>query len=94
MKRNWKQGARLIVSLTLAAMLLTGCATTIGGRSLTIPIIGTVEAVPCNVLRPVSYSAPETPGAADPSNEFDTAETIALIRPQNAAIRAICGERR
>ncbi len=41
-------------------------------------------------LRQISYSAPRAGEAATPDNRFDTAETVAGIREQNAAILKLC----
>jgi hypothetical protein len=89
-KQNWKHAAKRIAFPMLLLTLLTGCATTRGEKSSTIPITGVVAAVPCRDVKPLSYSAAETEAAEDPANEFDTPETIREIRQQNAAIRATC----
>lgn len=41
-------------------------------------------------LRPISYSAPRAGEAETLDNRFDTRETIAEIREQNAALRKLC----
>lgn len=73
---NWKPAAKPIACAILPAMLLAGCAT----RS-TIPITGTVDAIPCDAMPAITYSA-----------KSDTPETKEQVRRFNAVRDAICGK--
>lgn len=59
-----------------------------------------VKAVPCTELTIIVFHAPTTPVEAqayldghlpDPKNAYDTPQTTAAVRRNNAAIGAVCG---
>lgn len=69
----------LLLVLLFATILLASCQT---------PTI--VTGVPCEAVPVITFSAPFMAEVKDEENIYDSRETVAQIRRNNAAWRAVC----
>ena len=67
--------------MLFAMTMLVSCQT---------PITAPVALVPCEAAPVISFSAPALAEFPDPQNIYDSPQTVAQIRRNNAAWRAVC----
>ncbi len=77
-----RRGRLQLLPALLSGMMLTACSTT--------PTTAPVALVPCDAVPIISFSAPALAEFPDPSNIYDSSQTVAQIRRNKAAWRAVC----
>lgn len=68
----------------LSLTMLPACTTTQTTAAV-------VREIPCDAVPVITFSAPFMTGVDDSANVYDTPDTIAQVRRNNAAWRAVCG---
>lgn len=93
---------KLMMPAILSLTMLAACQTTPSTGDSPAPQTADapVQAVPCPSDPPISYHAPKVKADAekwqagqlsDPTNHYDTPDTVSAVRKHNAAVVAVCG---